>query len=289
MKPQLILTTLLLLTSLTLAQTTQAITTITPETQPTTLDQISRHYEISEKSLELGINLTLTQPSAFQLEIDNQKHYIIATNFSENQADIIFLGKDENTINKQLSNNDYIIFKIDDINLQLTLLEAKPNQTTIELKLYEQEIPTDVDYFELFDILVQVTEHTIYSSTDLTAMVELTNFGEGTTHVRLFYSIKDKNNTELYTSIDEKIIETNEIIIKTFPNLDLPQGYYTIQTTIYYGDNQEAESQDYFTIQPIPKTTLLAQPLIFITIILTSFITTIYIRKKKKIRPNQQT
>jgi hypothetical protein len=288
MRPQLLLAILLLLTAPALAEeTTKTITTIPAETQPATLDEIQRFYEISEKTLELGVDLTLDQPTTLQVTINNQKHYIVATNLSQNQANIIFLGKNKNTINQKLKPQDYIIFKIDDTNLQLTLDSANKNQATINLKLYEQEIPTNVTYYELFDIEVRVTEQTIYSPTDLAATVQLTNFGEGTSHVRLFYSIQNATGTEFHTAIDEKIIETNEIISKTFPNLNIPEGYYTIYTTIYYGDNQEAQAQDHFTLQAIPKTTLLAQPLIFTTTILTSLITVIYLRKKKKISYQQ--
>lgn len=282
MKSKILFSILILLTSLTLASSPKVITTITPEAEPTTLDQIQRFYEISEKSLELGTNITINQPTAFQVTINNNIHYITASNLTKNSIDLTFLGKNSQHIRQTIQTQDYIIFKIEDLNLQLTLLETNPTNATIQLKLYELQVPLNATYLELFDIQVRLPEHTIYSSNDLTAITEFTNFGEGASHVRLFYKITNSAGQELYTSIDEKIVETDEVVIKKFSNLNIPYGRYTIQTIIYYGDNQQAESQDYFTLTTIPKTTLLTQPLIFIAIILALFVTVIYFKKKKK-------
>lgn len=288
MKTKLLLILTILAISPILAQAIEpkVVTTIVPEAEPTTLDQIQRFYEISEKSLQLGVNVTLDQPTAFKTTINSNSHYIIATDFTENSTNIIFMGKNKNTIQQRLNPGDYIIFKIEELNLQFTLKETSSNQAKIELKLFEEQIPANVSYFELFDIQVRLPEHTIYSSNDLTAIVEFTNFGEGPSHTRLIYSIANSTE-ELYTSIDQKIVQTDEVVIKKFSNLNLPNGKYTLTTTIYYGQNQEATSQDTFEIKPIPKTTLLTQPLIFIAIILACFTAVFYVKKKKSDQDQQ--
>jgi len=261
--------------------TPEVITTQPQEVAPGILSTIDRFYEISERSLKIGYNVTLDIEAAFQTKIGQRDRYIIANNFSKDQINRIFLGSGKTLFNQPLKSGDYIIFKIGDLNLQFILHSANATQAQVELKLFELEIPTGADYFELFDIQVSLTESTIYNPTDLSAIIEFTNFGEGPSHIRLTYSIIDSEGKEHFTGIDEKIVETNEVIIKNFDTLDIPYGDYTIQTTIYYGDDQEAISKEHFTLIEVPKTQLMKQPLFFIGIILVGFIAVIFLKKRK--------
>ncbi|NPE26659.1 hypothetical protein HNV12_01490 [Methanococcoides sp. SA1] len=262
--------------------TPKIITTTFPEVDPTTLEQVERFYEISQRSLETGYNVTLDTPSAFQTKINNKNRYIIASNFLENSINLIFIGTDKNVFNKKLNYKDYVIFKIEDLNLQFILHSSNSTHAQIELKLFRQTIPEDADYFELFDIKVRLIDKEIYSPNELTAITEFTNFGEGPSKVRIIYSITNLQGKEFHTAIDEKIIETDEVIIKKFSTLNIPNNQYTLTTTIYYGDNQEATSQDSFTLKSVPKTTILKQPTLFIGIIIASFLAVLYFKRKKK-------
>ena len=266
----------------------EVVTTTLPEVTPDILEQIERFYEISEKSLKIGYNVTLTQDSAFKITIDRQTKYIIVKNFSQGSVNLIFIGTGETLFNQLLKTGNYVIFKIGDINLKFTLNSSNQYQAQVELKIFEREIPKDVDYFELFDIQVRLIEHEIYQPTALTAMIEFTNFGEGATHARLIYSIENNQGKEVYTGIDEKIIETEEVVIKNFDTLKIPNGQYTLTTTIYYGKNQEATSQETFTLKSVPKSQLLKQPLLFILIILISFILILFLKKRKTTSPENQ-
>jgi len=265
--------------------TPEIITTTFPEVDPGILDKIERFYEISERSLEIGYNVTLETPSAFKTTINTRERYIVATNFTENKINLAFLGSEKNTLSYPLKTNDYIIFKIDDLNLQFILHSANSSQAQIELKLFRQEIPKDIDYFELFDIKVQLAKKTIYSPIDLSAIIEFTNFGEGPSHTRIIYSIIDTKGKEHYTSIDEKIVETNEIMVKKFNTLKIPNGEYILQTIIYYGDNKEATSEEIFILKQTPKIEIIKQPAIFIIIIFTSFALVVFFKKKKNTQP----
>ncbi len=279
-----LITLLLFLIKQTFAQelAPEVITTTLPEITPSILEQIERFYEISEKSLKIGYNVTLDTNSAFQITTNQKTRHIITSNFSQDSINLIFIGKGETLFNQQLKANDYVIFKIDDLNLKFILHSADEKSAQVELKLFEQEIPKDVDYLELFDIQVRLAKHEIYRPTDLTAMIEFTNFGKGPSHVRLIYSITNQEGKELYTGIDQKIIETDEVIIKNFNTLKIPNGQYTVTTTIYYGENQEATSQETFILKSIPKYQLLKQPIFFIVIILTSFALVIFLKKRKE-------
>jgi hypothetical protein len=262
--------------------TPEIITTQPKEINPGILNEIDRFYEISEKSLEIGYNVTLNTNSAFRITIGQRDRYIITKNFSKDQINLIFLGSGKTLFNRLINSGESIIFKIEDLNLQFYLHSANQTQARVELKLFEQEVPTDVEYFELFDIQVRLVEHTIYSPTDLSAMIEFTNFGEGPSHVRLIYSIINSDGTEVFTGIDEKIVETDEAMIKNFYTLNIPNGNYIVRTTIYYGDNQEATSEESFTLKEIPKSQLIKQPLFFIAIIIISFGLVIFFKKREK-------
>lgn len=279
-----LITFLLFLISRAYAQepTTEVVTSTMPKISPDILSQIERFYEISEKSLEIGYNVTLETDSAVKTTINQKNRYIVAKNFSLDTINLVFIGKGETLFDKQLKAGNYVIFKIDDKNLQFTLIQSDVEQALIELKLFEQEIPEDVDYFELFDIRVRLAEHEIYRPTDLLAMTEFTNFGEGPTHVRLVYSIFDINGKEYFTGVDQKVVETNEVVIKNFDTLKIPNGQYIVRTTIYYGKNQEATSEESFTLASVPKYQILKQPALFVAIILISFITVILLKKKRK-------
>ncbi len=266
--------------------TPKVITTTFPNAQPEILNQIERFYEISERSLEIGYNATLDIPSAFKTTINTKNRYIVASNFTDNQINLIFLGTGKTIFNQPLKTGEYIIFKIGDINLQFILHSANKTRAQVELKSYRQEIPENVSYLELFDIQVRLAKYIIYNPTDLSATIEFTNFGEGPSHVRLVYSIIDQNGKEYYTGIEEVIVETNEILTKNFNTLKIPNGQYVIKTTIYYGKNQEATSEETFTLTQVPNSQILKQPLIFIAIIIIGFTLVLYLKKRKIQRIN---
>lgn len=266
--------------------TPEIITTQPKEIIPGILNEIERFYEISEKSLKIGYNVTLNTDSAFLITIKQRDRYIITNNFSKDKINLMFLGSGKTLFNRQVNSNEYIIFKIEDINLQFYLHSANQTHASVELKLFEQEIPTDVEYFELFDIQVRLVEHIIYNPIDLSTIITLTNFGEGPSHVRLIYSIIDSKEKEVFTAIDQKIIETEEVIIKNFNTLKIPYGDYIVRTTIYYGDNQEATSEESFTLKKVPKSQIIKQPLFFIVIIILSLGAVVFFKKRENKNTN---
>ncbi|MCK4997691.1 hypothetical protein KAS08_05290 [Candidatus Pacearchaeota archaeon] len=260
----------------------EVITTTVPGADPGLLESIDRFYEISERSLKIGYTVDLDNDSAFKTMVGGVDRYIVVNNFSNDSVNVAFLGSGKNLFNKELTSGDYVIFKIDYLNLQFALHLVNESFARVELSLFETEIPDDVDYFELFDIQVRLAAHTIYSAQDLSAIIEFNNFGEGVTHVRVVYSVIDMEGKEYFTGIDEKTVETDEIMVKNFYTLKIPHGQYVVRTTIYYGDDQEATSEESFIYTTIPKSKLLRQPLVFVLIILASFGLVIFLKKRGK-------
>lgn len=259
----------------------EGITSVYPEASPTILEEVQRFYEISERSLRMGYNVTIDKNSAFKTSIGGRDRYIITNNFTNDSINLIFLGSGKTLFNRALKEESYVIFKIDYLNLKFLLHSSNETYANIQLSMYEDEIPEEVDYYELFDIQVRLADNTIYSPQDLSSITEFINFGEGPSHVRLIYSVINiDTGEEYYTAIDEKVIETTEIVQKNFYSLNIPYGKYVLRTTIYYGDNQEATSEDSFTYSPISKRDLIKQPAVFIGMILISFGLVLFFRRK---------
>lgn len=259
----------------------EIVTTTLPRAAPDIIELIERFYEISERSLEIGYNATLTEDSAFKIVAGSRDRYIVVNNLSKDSINLVFIGKGETLYNEELEVGDYVIFSIEDLNLKFDLFGTSEEAAEVGLVLFKKEVPADADYFELFDIQVRLAEYEIYDPTELSALIEFTNFGEGPSHVRLIYSITDENGKEYYTGVDEKIVETDEIMVKNFDTLKIPNGQYTITTTIYYGKDQEATSQETFILRSVPKYKLLKQPAIFISIVLVAFALVIFFKKKE--------
>ena len=95
----------------------EVITSQPKEISPNILNQIDRFYEISERSLKVGYTKTLNTESAFQILINGRDKFIIARNFSKDQINLIFLGSGEKIFNQPIQANNYVIFKINDLNL----------------------------------------------------------------------------------------------------------------------------------------------------------------------------
>jgi hypothetical protein len=268
--------------------TPEVITTIIQEAPTNIFDTIDRFYEIDETPLRTGYSTTLKNNSAFKLIIRGQEKHIIVNNILETSINLFFTGNGEATFNSKLKEGDYTIFKIGDLFLNFSLDSMVKTEAQVSLKLFEKTLP-DIDYFELFDIKITLAEKTIYNPQDLTALIEFTNFGEGPSKIRIIYSIVDTKGKEHHTEINERIVETNEVVIKKFNTLDIPLGEYTIKTTILYAGNKEASSEQKFTLTEPPKIQILKEPLIFIsTIIAALFIVTLMKNLRKSNQSIQQ-
>ena len=267
--------------------TPEAITTIVQETPENIFDTIDRFYEINEPPLRTGYNTVIKSNSAFKLTIRGQEKHIIINNISKSSINLIFIGRGQTIFNNKLNKGDFTIFRIDDLFLNFSLDSIIGSTAQISLKLFEKTLP-DIEYLELFDIKTTLAEETIYSPQDLIALIELTNFGEGPSQIRIIYSIIDANGKEHHTEVNEKIIETNEVVIKKFTTLDIPLGEYTIKTTIYYANNKEASSEQKFTLTEPPKIQIIKEPLVFIVTIIAALIIVTLVKNLRKSSPSIQ-
>lgn len=277
-------------------------------------NKIQKVYEISDSILKKGYSTLLNEKDAFRIKIAERNYNIIVWNISEDDVKVIFPNRRELI----LGIGDIILVDMNqdnklDIQLELKSIEedygnAKitasvefKDETTVinnveniphrKANFYikqfiEEELIPEGDYFELFDVTVRIADRQIYSSRNLVAFVIFENFGEGVSEINIVYSIIDEKNKEVYRGIDSKVVQTEDRVVKSFDFLKLPLGKYILRTEIFYGENQTGVSEQDFEIVEIPLWPLFKVPLIFILIIIGSFILVVFGRNIYKNKKN---
>jgi len=276
-------------------------------------DEMQKIYEISDSSLEKGVNEILNEKDAFRININKRNYYIIIWNITEDdRVRVIFPGK------RQLifGEDDIILVDIDqdnelDVQLELKAIEEdyESGKTVVSVELgdgnakigdveqipkrkanlyikkfIEKELIPDEQYFELFDVTVRLVEEEIYSSRELSAFIVFENFGEGVSEINIVYSIINENKIEVYKGIDSKIVQTEDMVVKDFNFLELSKGKYILRAEIFYGQNQTGESEQSFEIIEQPFFETLINPLFFVLTILALGFGVMYLRKNYKKR-----
>lgn len=87
---------------------------------------------------------------------------------------------------------------------------------------------------ELFDINFKLEEKSLSSSDKLVAMISIQNLGEKYVPARLYYTIKDKNENEVYMEFEEIRIPKDYSITKIFDSLNLNYGSYILNLKVEY-------------------------------------------------------
>jgi len=98
----------------------------------------------------------------------------------------------------------------------------------------ETELPK-----QLFDISFDIEDVLILSVNDLIFKVSLESFGTEPTSIEMTFIIQDENKKQVYFEQDSIVVETESIFIKTFPDLDLDFGKYTVYLRTLYNEDVE--------------------------------------------------
>jgi len=105
--------------------------------------------------------------------------------------------------------------------------------------------------------------------------------------VQIKYSIIDKNENEIFSQIETRAIETGIDYRKTFDELKLSPGEYTLRIDIVYGNMQKANAEQTFTVKETGKIEVGRNYLpIIIGIIFLIFMSIIIIFLIKRFRKN---
>jgi hypothetical protein len=108
-----------------------------------------------------------------------------------------------------------------------------------------EAIPNETVPEQLFDITFDLEQTILGKNDKLVVWVTLQNFGTQYVPARLIYTIKDKTGNEIYKEIEETRVYTNQFIVKTFDNLVLEDGEYTLSMNLEYSGIVEKFSKNF--------------------------------------------
>ncbi len=264
--------------------TTSAVVTSYIRDQNRSLfEQSKRIWEISSSSIELGQTLELMKDDSIKMIIQGDGYYVYVKEISDRQIELVTL--DNQTI--ILTQSESRVFEI--INfytdertiLEFTLKSIRGEIADVHIQTYNEKKAENVNYEVLFDIEVELPNKQIYSTADLDVYINFYNFGEGPSHINIEYTIRDSHGKEYYKGIDDKLVYTQDSLIKNFNFLKLDPGKYTVAAKISYGKNQTAYSENNFSVLPISQFSRL-KPLIILGLILAFIISALYFRRIRK-------
>jgi len=101
---------------------------------------------------------------------------------------------------------------------------------------------------QLFDIALIVDQTKLTKAADLFARVTFISFGREDTPVEMTFTVIDEDGKEYYRSIDKTTIQTEGVFNKTFPDLILAKGKYTLVLNTLYNTNVRDEFKQVFEI-----------------------------------------
>ena len=124
-----------------------------------------------------------------------------------------------------------------------------PNSTVITVPNATHNTTITDPGIRLFDIILNINQSTLNSSSDLVAQTEFTSFGTVPTDVRLNYVIKDSSGKEVFKDSGVITVETEKLVTKDFKKLNLAIGKYTLFLTTTYGNNVVDEFKQTFEVK----------------------------------------
>ena len=134
---------------------------------------------------------------------------------------------------------------------------------------------------QLFDIALIVDETKLTQASDLFARVTFISFGREETPVQMTFTIIDENGKEYYRSIDKTTIQTEGVFNKTFKDLILAKGKYTLVLNTLYNTNVKDEFKQDFEVGETTQNKLLMLIIGNGTILIFIFLVVGIMRKKK--------
>jgi hypothetical protein len=100
----------------------------------------------------------------------------------------------------------------------------------------------------LFDIRLELQNTLLSQASDFEAMIGFFSFGTVPTSVDLTYVILDDKGNEIYREAEHITVTTQEVLIKTLGELELPEGKYVFVLNTLYGDDVFDEFSQNFEI-----------------------------------------
>jgi len=256
------------------------ITSITEEIDGVLVfEEIEKIYEISDASLDRGYVTWLEKKDAFRVRFGGRNHYIVVWDIIGEDVVVVFSGERQLVFGM----DEIVLIDVDQdgrLDVQLELESVATENVNLFIKnIVESELIPEGDYFELFDVSVELAERRISTSRELEAFVVFENFGEGPSEIDIVYSIVDGDGEEVYRGVDAKVVQTEDTVVKDFGFLELPFGKYVLKTEIFYGQNQTGGSEKDFEVVERSVMSQLMVALFFVLVIVLLLFVVKYVRK----------
>ncbi len=201
-------------------------------------------------------------------------------------SDVIFLGSNEE---KTETSSLFMPSEVDSgtykfvIKVSYGSIRAEAHRT-IELTVRDGEATID----SLFDIRFLLEDIILTNSDELSVIAIFENFGLGTTSVDLIFIILDEEENEIYRGEENITVETEEILRKSFTDLNLDAGKYTFVLQALYGANVRDEfRQDFEIIRKIRLKDYIIGAIIF-SLLVCILILIIKLKKKKRLKKKKK-
>lgn len=124
-------------------------------------------------------------------------------------------------------------------------------QISVVEEIDQLKTPTNIALppVHLFDIKLEMDRTNIRENEDVVARVLFISFGTLSTPVNMIFTIIDSQEQAVHEESDEITVETGSVYMKSFKNLNLKPGIYTLKLKTIYGNNVEDEFRQEFEVK----------------------------------------
>jgi len=175
------------------------------------------------------------------INVEEEIHYVEIIEITNTTVTINVSSTPQQAI---LSIGDEKKFEVTDddfYDILVRLNGIENNNANLTISNIHEEIPS-----QLFDIRLELESSSILDFSKLVVIVTFENFGTEPTSVKLLFTILNEKGEEVYSEDDSIVVETEEILRKSFEGVDLEKGKYTlILTTLYNVDVVDEFRQEF--------------------------------------------
>lgn len=150
-----------------------------------------------------------------------------------------------------------------DYTFGLSVSYGEIKETFSENFILEKINPLLYSLKQLFDIRLDLDSYSLDSPEELSARVTFENFGQEDTPVNLTFFVYDIRNVELYRNDVTRVVETEDLVLESFPGFSAAPGRYRVVLRTLYNVGVE----DYFEQEFVIKDKVDALPFLILGIL----------------------
>ena len=196
--------------------------------------------DISEKG---EITKELKENERIKIRLENEIHYVGIIEILNNSVIISISSEPQQATLKIGDGKRFELTGDDFYDILIRLNGIENNNANITISSIHEAIPS-----QLFDIRLELESSSILNFSKLVVIVSFENFGTEPTSVKLLFTILNETGGEVYSEDDSLVVETEEVLRKSFEGVDLEKGKYTLILTTLYNVNVVDEFRQEFEI-----------------------------------------